>query len=135
MDLKDEKIDNTARTNAFYSTHFTYWFESRIQKDKALLYISSGALGFFGNFFMAPHQPITIRILACIAMLFFAICAFLIVNIFSKNSDYLEKKIDGSSKEESRLTSTLQNLDTASDLTFCVGIVFSILLFAFYAFC
>jgi len=119
--------NNEIRINAALNAYYNYWFESSLQKDKALLYISLGALAFFGNFFMAGNLPICFRILCSIVLVLFTISSLGVIYILSLNCDFILEKIEDHKSIDS-IMKLLKNLDIWVAGLFSLGVIFALIL-------
>ena len=94
------------------------WFQTRMEADKSLLTISSGAIGLLLAI-ANGSKPIAFTCVFTTAFIAFTLCIILSVIIFKLNAEYLQF---------GRLENTLKVIDWFNLAAFGLGIVMSAIL-------
>lgn len=125
--LKIEDIENSKYVE-FYSQSYASFYNTTIEKDKSILTVSAGGIGFLITFMnIAKNIEFYEYIIFLFAALSFIIAIFTVIHIFGKNADYIisltNDEEDTASKE-----GKLVCLDKIAIITFSLGIVLSLIL-------
>jgi len=115
--LKDEK------EVAYYSALVNAWINTKMERDKTLLILSSGGIGILVTLLS------TLGAVNCLGIVFyvlafisFLITMIILVTIFDKNSKHIEEAIKGKKDSDPKL----DLLDKISLWSFILGALFSI---------
>lgn len=115
--LKDEK------EVAYYSALVNAWINTKMERDKTLLILSSGGIGILVTLLS------TIGAVNCFGIVFyvlafisFLVTMIILVTIFDKNSKHIEEAIKGKKDSDPKL----DLLDKISLWSFILGALFSI---------
>lgn len=111
--------EDTEKEVEFYSQSVNAWFNTRLEHDKSLLYLSSGAIGLLLTLLVTRGIASNIiLILYIISLACFIICLIAVLVIFQRNATHLEDVINGKDSEDNTLTI----LDRVSASSFLLGI-------------
>ena len=95
-----EEDENAHKLREYYDNRVSYydswvkaWIENRMELDKQLLTLSTLAIGLLISVFGEP-KTVTQFWLWLFAELFFLACAFVILIIFGKNTEYIETLLE-----------------------------------------
>lgn len=118
----------------FYSQSYASFYNTTMEKDKSILTVSAGGIGFLITI-LTISKEITLAeyILFLVAALSFIVAIFIIIQIFGKNADYIiSLTTDTNDCEEKE--SKLKTLDSVATCAFVAGIVISVILGAILAY-
>lgn len=122
---QEDLIFRTAVTEA--------WFATRMEKDKSLLVLSTGAIGFLIAVITTVNSITTATFgLFCLAVFSFVMVIIFLTVIFSKNADYLESVLDDS--EDKTQDEVLEDLDKFSSVFFFLGLAATAIIGLSFAF-
>src|SRR5207249_3464107 len=109
----------------FYSAVVSAWIDTKMERDKTIVTLSAGAIGLLVTLLttVGAKTPWAIALYAGAFVSFGAATVCTIV-IFHRNSDYLERVVQGS-ESKSKL---LGWLDRLSLIFFGLGVIFAILI-------
>lgn len=113
------------KETAYYAGHVAAWFSTRLEHDKSLLTLSTAAIGLLVTVLVnvgARTWPEVLLFGAAFIVFFLCLCASLV--IFRRNSDYIERVIQG--KDTSYLR--LKRWDGFLISSFIIGVVFACVL-------
>ncbi|MCB9207563.1 MAG: hypothetical protein H6611_09710 [Ignavibacteriales bacterium] len=115
--LKDEK------EIAYYSALVNAWINTKMERDKTLLLLSSGGIGLLVTLLSTVGAINGLGIVFYVlAFLSFLITIIILVTIFDRNSIHIEKAIRGKKDSDTKL----DLLDKISLWSFIFGAIFSI---------
>lgn len=126
--MDNEKSERGAMRVAYYSTMFNSWANTRMEKDKSILIISSAAIGFLMTLATKADlsQPCLV-FLYLLDMGFFLASIGVVIYIFSRNSLYIGSIIKainaGGDKVEEVKDGILAFFDKVLIITFSLGII------------
>lgn len=121
-----EKSQNDTEDEAFRSASINAWIQSKMERDKALLTVSSGGIGLLVTFLQFKENIESCHsILYYIAFFSFITCIISIIVIFSRNAKYIEKLLSSDTKENDRI---LGIFDYTAVIFFSIGILFTIVI-------
>lgn len=108
---------------SYYSALLNAWINTKMERDRTILTISSGAIGVLITLLTTVGAKNCLEIiLFMFAFVLFITTVILVLNIFSENSRYIEEIIVSGKKEDFRLS----YLDKISTWTFIGGLVISV---------
>lgn len=116
---------------SFYAESLSAWYQTNLECDKAKLTISSGAIGLLISLYCAFCKDAETKCIAIhmlIALLCFTATIITSIVIFYKNAKHIENII---SENEAP---SIGSFDVLSWVFFCLGIVFSLVVFCLIAF-
>ncbi|MDZ4105034.1 MAG: hypothetical protein U1D41_02530 [Nitrosomonas sp.] len=120
MSDETEKRIHDEKEVQFYAAKASAWFDSRLEHDKSLLFLSAGAIGLLVTLLTSRGvNSIVLLILFFFATLSFLICLFSTLAIFKRNTKHLEDLIAGGNSNDP----VLGTLDSLSICAFTIGIV------------
>jgi hypothetical protein len=110
---------------AFYSAVVSAWIETKMERDKTIVTLSAGAIGLLVTLLttVGVKTPWAIWLYAG-AFAGFGVAAICTIVIFHRNATYLEKVVQGTMSESTRLGW----LDRITLTFFGLGIIFTILI-------
>jgi preprotein translocase subunit SecG len=118
-ELKDQK------EVAFYSALVNAWINTKMERDKTLLILSSGGIGILVTLLS------TQGVVNCLGVVFYVLafiaflsCMIILVIVFDKNSKHIEEAIKGKKDSDPKL----DLLDKISLWSFILGALFSIVI-------
>ena len=113
------------KDKAFVNASISAWFESRFEKDKSLLYISTAAIGLIFNMSVKTEQMSSCLILVAIfSSSFFLVTIVSVLLIFTFNGRYLERILnDNLDNLENSDNLMLKALDIISTTSFIFGVI------------
>jgi len=114
LDENEDEIFRSAALNA--------WVNSKMERDKSLLTLSSGGIGLLVTFlnFKDNYSCWEIILYIC-SFLAFIVCIGSVIYIFTKNPKYLERLLED---EQTGSDKWLGILDYTAVISFCFGIIF-----------
>ncbi len=122
---------------AYFDSWVKAWIENRMEMDKQLLTLSAFAIGLLVSVFDKPSNTFQFFIWIT-AGLAFVLCAFFILIIFHKNTEYIEILLedhqadednkDSLGKEEQEKTQSLNRLTKTAFFLFLIGATLTIIL-------
>jgi uncharacterized membrane protein YqhA len=119
------KEDYEAKDRAFYSAMISAWLNTKLERDKQLLTLSTSAIGVLVTLLrtvgVSNFSQILLFGAALIAFLFTVISVILILG---KNANHIEKMLDGSETENRHLAF----LDRFATITFIMGMVMVVII-------
>lgn len=120
------KSQSNTEDEAFRSASINAWIQSKMERDKALLTLSSGGIGLLVTFlqFKENIEPCH-TILYYIAFFSFITCIVSIIVIFSRNAKYIEKLLSSDTRENDKV---LGFFDYMAVTFFAIGILFTIII-------
>lgn len=122
--LEEELINN--KNVEFYSHLVNGWITTRMEKDKAILTLSTAGLGVLVAFFNnIVYSDITSLLLYGLSLIFFIVAIISGVWILSENADYCEAIIK---EEEAKNEKLIDILDKSLIYSFILGLFISIIL-------
>lgn len=105
---------------AYYSAKVSAWFNTKLEYDKSLLVLSTGAIGLLITLLTTTNVgSTTLLCIFVVAIACFLFCIIFILAIFSWNAKHLEELIAGNNKNN-RILAILDNL---AIFFFIVGVV------------
>lgn len=128
MDTSDE---NSATADAekekevaYYSSLVSGWMETRMERDKSLLGLSSGGIGLLVTLFttVGTVSPVTLFFYA-FATVAFCGTIFCSLTILYRNADYVESILENNGSVENQLEGELERLDWWNFWTFAAGVL------------
>lgn len=117
--MENEKVTDDKEV-IFYSALINAWINTRMERDKTLLILSSGGVGILITLFstIGTINYITILIYF-LAILSFIVSILSLVIIFQKNSAHIEESING----KRDVAPILDFLDKLSFFSFLIGAI------------
>lgn len=108
-----------------YAVQLNAWFNTKLEKDKSIITISSAAVGLLVTILTTKG----VHSFCQVVFYFFAFASFLVaiitaVNILDKNAEQIEKDLTGNGN----INAILGRSDLIIKLSFYSGIIFTILL-------
>jgi hypothetical protein len=123
--LKDDEFIKYQEIE-YYSNTVQAWYTTRMEKDKSILTLSSGAIGLLATFLNVYGIETQLQtILYVVAMVSFLIAIISSLWIFTQNSHHLENIIQDKNCTND---TTLEFLDKILNGSFIIGIIFTILI-------
>jgi len=115
-------MDNEKKEIAYYATMVNAWIQTRMERDKTLVSLSAGGIGLlvFIAIFIGTQNFFQVG-LCCVAFLDFVLTIGIILYVFQRNSEHLEKII--TNKEGTNRDNVLIMCDKLSFGTFIAGAV------------
>ncbi|MER0214745.1 MAG: hypothetical protein DU481_00820 [Nitrosomonas sp.] len=105
---------------AYYAAKVNAWFNTKLEYDKSLLVLSTGAIGLLITLLTVTNVgSTTLLYIFVLAIACFLLCIILILAIFSWNAKHLEELIAGNNKNNK----ILAILDRLSIFVFIVGVL------------
>ena len=134
MPENDENLLHVNKKAAYYQELVSAWINTSMEQDKSILSISVAGIGVFITLLTTSKSMNFCSIVfAFLSMVSFLITTVLILIIFSKNTDYIEKEIqrENTAGLEGNINAGEQRkhamLDIFKNLLFSLGIVFAII--------
>lgn len=122
----NEKGNETEEDEVFRSAAISGWIQTKMERDKSLLYLSSGAIGLLVSFLQFPTKiDSSSSIFYYIAFGFFLICIACVLRIFGQNAEYIESEL---TEKEYKNEKQLKYTDYVAIGSFVIGILFTILI-------
>lgn len=119
------KEDYEAKDRAFYSAMISAWLNTKLERDKQLLTLSTSVIGLLVTLLrtvgVSNFSQILLFGAALIAFLFTVISVILILG---KNANHIEKTLDGSETENRHLAF----LDQFATITFIIGMIMVVII-------
>ena len=110
---------------AYYASKCNAWFSTKLEADKSILAVSSGAEGLLITLLTAfGVNNVTEIILYFASIICFAVSIICMIRIFQVNSTYLESLI----QKQPLPKKSLANLDKIGSNSFILGTIFMILI-------
>ncbi len=125
QDDKTEIKKEIGKNIAHYQTWLNVWMQSRMEVDKALLTISSLALGLL--FYSKPVESLECHIWVSAGLAFIVTIIGVLIT-FWKNADYAEKMLGGNIDEISQGNRALKYLSITTFITFSIAVILTFLL-------
>lgn len=120
-----KKINNT-EDEVFRSASINAWIQSKMERDKALLTLSSGGVGLLVTFLQFKETIESCHsILYYIAFISFILCIASVIVIFNRNAKYIEKLLSSETRENDKV---LGFFDYMAVTFFTIGILFTIII-------
>ena len=115
--------DKSEKEVAYYSAIVNGWLTTRLEHDKSILTLSSGAIGLLVTLLTALGAATsTIFILFVFATVSFLVAIISVVTIFKRNATHLEKV----AKKKESTDPVLRFLDNLASYSFIVGVLFTL---------
>jgi hypothetical protein len=125
MAENNDETEKREKSVAYFSALVNAWLQTRAEKDKSLLTISTAAIGVLITFLVSKMiVTVPVFIVFISALFSFLVCAISVIAIFSSNADHIEEVID-SGKKRSKL---LFVLDGIAYISFIVGLVLTLII-------
>lgn len=87
--------DQDSKSLHYYAQCVAAWFNTKLERDKSLLALSTGGIGLLVTLIMAVGvKSIESLILYCLSLLGFIICIIIVLIIFNANATLLESVIN-----------------------------------------
>lgn len=119
---KEEKLQKEVQ---YYSAITNAWLNTKMEKDKSLLTLSVGGVGFLVTLLTAIGVRSTnVFWLYYLAFLSFLISIISVIFIFGYNAKHLEKVLEGKTK----YACLLRVLDRTVICSFILGVIFSLII-------
>jgi hypothetical protein len=130
---KDIRIQfNNDKQVEYYSGQVIAWFNTKLERDKSILTLSTGAIGLLIT--LASAIDIKSNGTGCLILIVLYIAIFcylssiiLVLRIFLYNAKYIQADITNNKEQFKEYTRKLKNLDSFSIWAFIIGIIFSII--------
>ncbi|MEY3996745.1 MAG: hypothetical protein RL344_1088 [Pseudomonadota bacterium] len=117
-----EEEKKEAKDVEFYAATVNAWFNTKFERDKSLLTLSSGAIGLLITLISTIGvKSVESLILYVFALICFIVCLASLLWIFSRNAKHLEDVV----RERALNDPLLKVLDHTAVLTFMLGVVFT----------
>lgn len=110
---------------AHYAAMLNTWCTNRMELDKAILILSSGAIGLLIT--LSFTYLSVWGVLSGLAILAYTITIFKVLQVFGLNADYLEHEIMESKEDGSSLAKKLATIDKHIKFLFKTGVILSVL--------
>ena len=116
---EEDKITNDKAVQ-FYSAKVNAWFSTKLEYDKSLLLLSSGAIGLLITLLTTVGvESLTLLIIFIVAIISFIVCLFATIGIFNRNAKHLEDLMQGKDTNDT----VLSVLDTMTITSFILGVI------------
>ncbi|HBX65847.1 MAG: hypothetical protein CL670_10400 [Balneola sp.] len=120
------KNQNDKEDEVFRSASINAWIQSKMERDKALLTLSSGGVGLLVTFLQFKENIAPCHsMLYYIAFISFTLCIASVIVIFSRNAKYIEKLLSSETRKNDKV---LGFFDYMAVLFFSIGILFTIII-------
>jgi len=117
--------DYEAKNRAFYSAMLSAWLNTKLERDKQLLTLSTSAIGLLVTLLRTVGVANWLQVgffgTALIAFLFSVIS---ILAILGKNATYIEEMLNGSETEDRQLAF----LDRSATISFIIGMIMVVII-------
>lgn len=124
----DEIVSNPIKEKKdveYYAAGLSAWYASRLEQDKSLLTLSAGGVGLLVTLMTTVGMSsIESLVLYVCALGSFLVCLGAVLVIFRKNSTYLERVIQGETRDDP----TLNKLDSVAALSFALAVALSVVI-------
>ena len=130
INSEEKKINELERLKyvEFYSQSYASFYNTTMEKDKSILTVSAGGIGFLITFInISGKMAIFEYIIFLLASISFITSILLIINIFGKNAEYIIA-LTTESEESDHLDCRLNFLDKMATIFFTIGLVLSLTL-------
>jgi len=118
--LTDDSIEQSQKRIAFYTQVVGAWIETRMERDRAILTLSSAAIGLLVTILTTMSLPAPWLIYAyAIASGGFFVACLTCVSVFSRNARHLEEI----AQERSGIGEGLKRHDFVSAVSFGIGVI------------
>lgn len=110
---------DTGKETAFYSGLVSAWVQTRMERDKALIALSSAGIGLLVT--LAATTGVTdfrVFLLYCLSFLGLVVTVFSCLQIYQRNAQHIEKVVKGHSTKDL----VLEHLDKVSGFAFFLGV-------------
>lgn len=117
---KRELEELKGKNIAHYQLMLSAWIQSRMERDKAIITLSSWAIGLFVTLMVALYDKVNLRwpfILAVGSIGAFCFAILISLSIFQKNTKHIEQSLRGETPDK------LEKFDKQSIYAFITGIV------------
>jgi hypothetical protein len=120
---ENEKAEKREKGVAYYSALVNAWLQTRAEKDRSLLTISTAAIGVLISLLAAKliDKPPTL-VLFILAIFSFLVCAVAVISIFDINASHIEKVINSGEKRSGLLAA----LDITAYISFIIGLALTL---------
>ncbi|MEJ2621752.1 MAG: hypothetical protein P8163_16290 [Candidatus Thiodiazotropha sp.] len=109
----------------YYSAAVNTWFATRLEHDKHLLTLSAGGIGLLVTLLTAIGvKSAEAFVLYTLAIVSFVVCVVIVLAIFTRNSEHIEKIITDNATEDP----LLRLLDKLAKFSFILGVVLTAIL-------
>jgi len=116
--LKDEK------ELAYYSATINAWINTKMEKDKSILILSSAGIGLLITLLTTiGFNSIWILVFYIITLISFSVTLILEISIFDKNAQYLKSCIND---KNDNIKKQIKRLDRFSYISFLIAILFTL---------
>lgn len=122
--------EHDAKNIEFYSAHYNAWFNTKLEKDKSIITISSAAIGLLITILTSKGVDHYYQIFLYIfAFVGFATSIIHSIDIFDINADHIEKVVTNSGDDND----ALHRCEMIIKLSFYAGILFTIFIGSSYS--
>lgn len=119
---KEEKLQKEVQ---YYSAITNAWLNTKLEKDKSLLTLSGGGVGFLVTLLTTIGvESSNVFLLYCIAIFSFVVSILAVVFIFGYNAKHLEKVLE----EKNEYGCLLRVLDRIVICSFFIGVILSFII-------
>lgn len=121
--MKEDKLKNEKEV-AYYSALVNAWINTKMERDKTLLILSSAGVGILVTLLSTIGVSNCFGIVSYVLAFFSFMCTMIIlVIVFDKNSKHIEEVLKGNKESDPKL----DLLDKISFYSFILGAIFSII--------
>jgi len=108
----------------YYAVNLTAWFNTKLEKDKSIITISSAAIGLLVTILTTKGvQSLCQAVFFVFAFISFLTSIVTAINTLDKNAEQIEKDLTN----QGNINKQLSNNDLIISLSFYAGIIFTIL--------
>lgn len=119
------KEDYEAKDRAFYSAMISAWLNTKLERDKQLLTLSTSVIGLLVTLLRTVGvSNFSQRLLFGAALIAFLFTVISVILILGKNANHIEKTLDGSETENRHLAF----LDQFATITFIIGMIMVVII-------